>query len=448
ALKGKITTDELSKETIENITKEVVDDALEQIREDVDAIISESDLIKDINKKVESAELTAQIYELTKIHGDSIVYGETVVNRVSIDENFAEMILQRFSSVTADKQIASQYLSLIAENEIAKAVLTLYQVSKTTDNSAITQEILSLTAAYLENSARVDRLTEATASQFEAQAKQITTISAEANGNKTSIYNLEQATSELEKSTAKRFTEVQSEVDIAKDGVAKNTSSITSLQQTTSDLQSSVAKDFTEVKAEIASVNDNLQYTNQSLSGLGDEVNGVKGDVKKNSAAINTQSTAIAEIDGTVKSQWTMLTETTIDGITYTSGITSINDGGKSEIIVQADKLGFIDTSDKNNKPKMMFMIVDGVMGMNGEIIATGTIAGESIKAKSTINAPHIEGGTFSGAGGKFKVLENGEVNISADPKGNVGMKITNDRIDVRGDDGKLKVRIGRLSDE
>ncbi len=445
ALNGKITTKEFSKETIENITKEVVDDALEEIKKDVDAIINESTLIKDINEKMEEAELSIQILELSKISGDRAVYAETVVNKVSIENQYAEMIIQRISEVTADKQLAMQYLSLVAENENAKAALTLTQIARTTDNNAFTQEILSLTAAYLENSARVDQLTEATASEFDAQAKKITSLQAQVGVNKSSIYTLEQTTAELEKSTATRFSEVKSEIGLIDSDVKKNTASVKSLQETTIELQSSVAKDMTEVKAEIELVNDDLKYTNQSLSNLGDDVTGVKDDVKKNTASINTQSTAIANLDGTVKSQWTMTTETVVDGETYISGITSVNDGGKSEIIFQSDKIGFLDTRDKKNKPQMMFMIVDGVMGMNGDIIAKGTIAGESIKAKSTITAPHIEGGTFTGADGKFKVLENGDINISSDPKKNVGMKISADRQDVYGEDQKLKVRIGRL---
>ena len=154
-LQGQITTKELS--------PEVVGDIIEDIKEDVDDIIADSEVISSLNEKAGESEIDSKLLELSKITSDSAIYAETQTNRVSIEDNYAEIILQKLTEATNNKQLASQYLSLVAENERAKAELLLFQIAQTTDNKAFAQEVLSLTASFLESSASINEIKEVTA---------------------------------------------------------------------------------------------------------------------------------------------------------------------------------------------------------------------------------------------------------------------------------------------
>ena len=78
-------------------------------------------------------------------------------------------------------------------------------------------------------------------------------------------------------------------------------------------------------------------------------------------------------------------------------------------------------------------------------MISDGTIHGRHIVAGAKIVSPRIEGGSLSIGDGRFTVSNDGEVQISSG-KANVGMKISNDRIDVYDEQGVLRVRLGKLN--
>lgn len=307
---GQITTKELSSEVID----EILDKTIDGIKDDVDQIISESDVISELNKQIGDAELEQRLLELSKSSGDGAIFAETQINRLSIDNAYSEIILQKVSQATSDKQLASQYLSLLVENERAKAELILAQIAQTTDSKALVQEISSLTASFLLNTASIDSLKEATATELEATAKEI---------------------SKLEASTA------------------------------------------------------------------------------QNSAAITQNSTAIATTDGYVNSQYTLTTETTINGEKYVSGFTSKQDGKTSEFVVQADK--FAIANKRNGEMQTPFIIASNKMFFNGDMIATGSISGDKLVANTSIQAPIIKGGRIESghiAGGQLNI-GNGNCTIS-----------------------------------
>ncbi|WP_257824156.1 host specificity protein J [Aggregatibacter actinomycetemcomitans] len=85
-----------------------------------------------------------------------------------------------------------------------------------------------------------------------------------------------------------------------------------------------------------------------------------------------------------------------------------------------------------------------GVTQVHGGSIIANTVRGEHIQANQTIRAPVIEGGSLN-INNRFVVNNSGGVSIRAN-SGNVGMVITNDRIDVYDESGNLRVRLGKLS--
>lgn len=337
-LQGQITTKELS--------PEVVGDIVEDIKKDVDEIIADSEVISSLNEKAGESEIDSKLLELSKITSDSAIYAETQTNRVSIEDNYAEIILQKLTEATNNKQLASQYLSLVAENERAKAELLLFQIAQTTDNKAFAQEVLSLTASFLENRASIDQLSEVVATENEALAKSIESLKAEVDGNI--------------------------------------------------------------------------------------------------SSSINEVKESIANVDGTVKSQYTLTTETIgADGQKIVSGFTSLNDGKSSEFVIQADRFAVI--NKQNGETKMPFVLANNKLALDGDMIATGSISGDKIVAGTEIQAPIVKGGEIDIGGGRFKVSKSGQVDIRADTSRNVGLAITSERIDVYDENGQLRVRIGRL---
>ncbi len=344
---GQITTKELSSEVIAEILNKTIDG----IKDDVDQIISESDVISELNKQIGDAELEQRLLELSKSSGDGAIFAETQVNRLSIDNAYSEIILQKVSQATSDKQLASQYLSLLVENERAKAELMLSQIAQTTDSKALVQEISSLTASFLLNTASIDSLKVATTTEFEATTK-----------------NLEQLNSK----------------------VGNNTSSINSLQTTVSNNQQSTSK----------------------------EISNLRSDVGKNSAGVNTNKLAIANVDGYVSSQYTLTTETTINGEKYVSGFTSKQDGKTSEFVVQADKFAIM--NKRNGEMQTPFIIASNKMFFNGDMIATGSISGDKLVANTSIQTPIIKGGRIESghiAGGSINI---GNGNFSVDSNGNL----------------------------
>ena len=91
-----------------------------------------------------------------------------------------------------------------------------------------------------------------------------------------------------------------------------------------------------------------------------------------------------------------------------------------------------------------VFTLANGRLALSGDLIADGTILGQHIKANQTIQSPVINGGSLN-INNRFIVNGSGGVTIRAN-SGNVGMVITNDRIDVYDESGNLRVRLGKLS--
>lgn len=84
---------------------------------------------------------------------------------------------------------------------------------------------------------------------------------------------------------------------------------------------------------------------------------------------------------------------------------------------------------------------------IDGGRITTNSITANQISVGSlsaiSANLGHVTAGSIN-IGGKFKVDNNGEVTISS---GSTGLKITNQRIDVTDETGRLRVRLGKLVD-
>ena len=84
-------------------------------------------------------------------------------------------------------------------------------------------------------------------------------------------------------------------------------------------------------------------------------------------------------------------------------------------------------------------------MALKGDFIATDSILSRHIAASQTISSPNINGGNINIGNGRFSVNSSGNVSIAAS-SGNVGLKITNDKLEVYDESGNLRVKLGKLS--
>ncbi len=96
----------------------------------------------------------------------------------------------------------------------------------------------------------------------------------------------------------------------------------------------------------------------------------------------------------TIKTQAIAGGKRAIAGISM--GATADEKTAESSIIVMADKFGVVkNANDGTVKP--LFTVKDNQTAINGDLIASGTIAGDALIAGSSIRAPNITGGTING---------------------------------------------------
>ncbi len=183
----------------------------------------------------------------------------------------------------------------------------------------------------------------------------------------------------------------------------------------------------------------------------------ITAQIKKEVQSLDLNDSTVQEVkkiardfEGNVKSLYTLKTQAFGNNRRAISGIAVGADSKTAEghILMMADKVMFVDPNSNQIVPALLVEVKDGraVMGLNGDLISDGTIHGRHIVAGAKIVSPRIEGGSLSIGDGRFTVNKDGEVKISS-VADKVGMKFTNDRIDVYDESGVLRVRIGKLSD-
>lgn len=182
----------------------------------------------------------------------------------------------------------------------------------------------------------------------------------------------------------------------------------------------------------------------------------ITAQIKKEVQSLDLDSSTIQEVkkiaqdfEGNVKSLYTLKTQAFGNNRRAISGIAVGADSKTAEghILLMADKVMFVDPNSNQIVPALLVEVKDGraVMGLNGDLISDGTIHGRHIVAGTKIVSPEIEGGSLSIGNGRFTVNKDGEVQIVSS-RANVGMKISNDRIDVYDEQGVLRVRLGKLN--
>ena len=183
------------------------------------------------------------------------------------------------------------------------------------------------------------------------------------------------------------------------------------------------------------------------ISGATESAKGAKNLAKNAAAKIEVASRKVEDVSSKFSAIHTIKTQAIAGGRTAIAGIAlgASSDGktAESSVIVMADKFGVVKNAT-DGTVRNVFTLANGRLVLSGDLIADGAILGQHIKANQTIQSPVINGGSLN-INNRFIVNGSGGVTIRAN-SGNVGMVITNDRIDVYDESGNLRVRLGKLS--
>lgn len=237
------------------------------------------------------------------------------------------------------------------------------------------------------------------------------------------------------------------------DEAARREAALTAVTQT-------VERAVTKAEGDIRAVTERITTLQTSVNG--------------NTASIQTHARSINGLEA----QYTVKVDVNGRVAGYGFATTPKNGVPESKFIITADRFGV----GAVGKADIFPFTVDtqkNRVGVNGELVVNGkaiidnlnagTIHGDKIAA-NTLNANriragsvtarelgvdklsaisadmgNISGGSLNLGGGRFTVDNNGRVSMSA-ASGKVGMKMTNDGIEVYDENGVLRVRLGKLS--
>lgn len=240
-----------------------------------------------------------------------------------------------------------------------------------------------------------------------------------------------------------------------------------------------------EVRSTVQVVQTTLTKATGDIKSLGERITTVQSKADGNTASVQAHARSINGLEA----QYTVKVDVNGKVAGYGLATTPKNGTPESKFIVNADRFGVGSTGKADVFP----FVVDtqkNRVGVNGELVVNGkaiidrlnagdihgdkitanTLNANRLKAGSvtaremaagsitadklnvnnlsaiSANMGNINGGSLNLGNGRFAVNNNGHLSMNA-TSGNVGMKITNERIDVYDAKGVLRVRLGKLTD-
>lgn len=240
-----------------------------------------------------------------------------------------------------------------------------------------------------------------------------------------------------------------------------------------------------EIRGTVQVVQTTLAKATGDIKSLGERITTVQSKADGNTAAVQAHARSINGLEA----QYTVKVDVNGKVAGYGLATTPKNGTPESKFIVNADRFGVGSTGKADIFPftvdtRQNRVGVNGELVVNGKAIVdrlnAGDIHGDKITANTlnanrltagsitaremaagsvtadklnvnnlsaiSANMGNINGGSLNLGNGRFVVNNNGHLSMSA-TSGNVGMKITNERIDVYDAKGVLRVRLGKLTD-
>lgn len=240
-----------------------------------------------------------------------------------------------------------------------------------------------------------------------------------------------------------------------------------------------------EVRGTVQVVQTTLAKATGDIKSLGERITTAQSTADGNKATVQAHARSINGLEA----QYTVKVDVNGKVAGYGLATTPKNGTPESKFIVNVDRFGIGATGKADIFPFTVDTQQNRV-GVNGELVVNGkaivdrlnagdihgdkitanTLNANRLKAGSvtaremaagsvtadklnvnnlsaiSANMGNINGGSLNLGNGRFTVDNSGRVSISA-ASGNVGMKITSDRIDVYDERGVLRVRLGKLTD-
>lgn len=239
-----------------------------------------------------------------------------------------------------------------------------------------------------------------------------------------------------------------------------------------------------EIRGTVQVVQSTLAQATGDIKSLGERITTAKSTADGNKATVQAHARSINGLEA----QYTVKVDVNGKVAGYGLATTPKNGTPESKFIVNADRFGVGATGKADIFPftvdtRQNRVGVNGELVVNGKAIVdrlnAGDIHGDKVTA-NTLNANRLTAGSVTAremaansvtadkmkvanlsaisadmgsiragnmniGNGRFIVDNSGQVSMSA-TTGNVGMKISNDRIDVYDEQGVLRVRLGKLN--
>ena len=147
----------------------------------------------------------------------------------------------------------------------------------------------------------------------------------------------------------------------------------------------------------IATIKTELTATTSKTNATANQVTTIQTTVNGHTSSIQTQQTSINGL-----SAQSVLT---LDVNGYITGVGSYNDGKKGSFAIRADEFWIASPDNKSKVRPLVYYpsstTINGVtvpsgLYLDGNLLATGTITGDKIRANTEINAPVIKGGQIN----------------------------------------------------
>lgn len=219
-------------------------------------------------------------------------------------------------------------------------------------------------------------------------------------------------------------------LDYMQGQIDKSTLSRNLIDSLNKDINDAVSEEARQRQANIANIESQISTIKSSIG-------------ENNNAEISRISKAVAELSGKVSATHTIKTQSTAGGRTAIAGIalgtSADNQTVESSVIVMANRFSVVKNEADNETTQLLNLISDNGrtrLALNGDIAVQGDLVGNRFIG-GEIDISGNEGVLRVGRTGRFEVRANAA---------NRGLVMSNDVIFVYDEQGRVRVKIGRLS--
>ncbi len=278
-----------------------------------------------------------------------------------------------------DEALASSIDAIAVKTGSNTAAIQSESVARTDADSALSTRIDTVMATAGDNTAAIQSEIRARTDGDSALGSRIDTVVAKSDANTAAISSEAKARADEDSALSSRIDTVQSS---------------TATAQETADEALGKANTAT---SNIATIKTELTATTSKTNATANQVTTIQTTVNGHTSSIQTQQTSINGL-----SAQSVLT---LDVNGYVTGVGNYNDGKKGSFAVIADEFWIASPDNKSKVRPLVYYpsstTINGVtvpsgLYLDGNLLATGTITGDKIRANTEINAPVIKGGQIN----------------------------------------------------